>query len=384
MTLEDFFNRIETQYSNQLPFVVYRKPNEDTVKAILQQTSNLFFTQDFTDKGFVFSPFNAAEDSVLIPIENSEVISISQQFVISEFMQSAVEVKAGNHSDSSFAQIENESKNHHINLIKKGIKAIAENALEKVVLSRQETVGLSAETNPISIFKKLLNTYKSAFAYCWYHPKVGLWLGATPETLIKIEGKQLSIMALAGTQDYKGTLDVVWKAKEKDEQQIVTYFITESLKPLIEHIKIAETETVKAGNLLHLKTMISARLQAHAKLKDIVSVLHPTPAVCGFPKLDAKQFILKNENYNREFYTGFLGELNFDSTKAPRSGKRNIENRAYAINKKSTQLYVNLRCMQLKDSKALIYVGGGITESSIPESEWDETVSKSQTIKRVL
>ncbi|MFD1162077.1 chorismate-binding protein [Hwangdonia seohaensis] len=374
--MEDFFNRIETQYRNHLPFVVYRKPNEDAVKAMLQQTSDLFFTQEFTEKGFVFSPFDDAEDSVLIPIENSEVISISQQLVIP--------AEAGIHSDSSFAQTENESKNRHINLIKKGIKAITENAFEKVVLSRQETVSLSAETNPISMFKNLLKVYKSAFVYCWYHPKVGMWLGATPETLIKIEGKQLSIMALAGTQDFKGTLDVVWKAKEKDEQHIVTQFVTDSLKPWVEHLKIAETETVKAGNLLHLKTMISARLQAHAKLKDIISVLHPTPAVCGFPKFDAKQFILKNENYNREFYTGFLGELNFETTKAPRSGKRNIENRAYAINKKSTQLYVNLRCMQLKDSKALIYVGGGITDSSIPESEWDETVSKSQTMKRIL
>ncbi|WOD43192.1 chorismate-binding protein [Hwangdonia lutea] len=373
--MEDFFNRIETQYRNHLPFVVYRKPNEDVVKAILQQTNGLHFTRDFTEKGFVFSPFDDAEDSILIPVEDSEVISMSQQFVIP--------ADAGIHSNSHSVPMESESKKFHINLIKKGIKAITEKAFEKVVLSRHETVNLS-NSNPISILKTLLKTYKSAFVYCWYHPKVGLWLGATPETLIKIEGKQLSIMALAGTQDYKGTLDVVWEAKEKDEQHIVTQFVAESLRPWVENLKIGETETVKAGNLLHLKTMISARLLSDSKLKDIVSVLHPTPAVCGFPKLDAKQFILKHENYNREFYTGFLGELNFETTKTPRSGKRNIENRAYAIKQKSTQLYVNLRCMQIKNDKAIIYIGGGITESSIPESEWEETVSKSLVIKSVL
>lgn len=375
MTTDHFFNRIETHYNSDLPFVVYRKPNEAVIKGMLQKTNTLFFTKDFTEKGFVFSPFDDAEDSVLIPFETSEVISISQQFVIP--------AEAGIHSNSNSVPMESASKNHHINLIKKGVKAINNKALKKVVLSRKEEIDLS-ESNPISIFKTLLNTYKSAFVYCWYHPKVGLWLGATPETLIKIEGKQFSIMALAGTQDYKGTLDVVWKDKEKDEQKIVTDFVIERLKPLVERIKTSKTETVKAGNLLHLKTMISARLQSHSKLKDIISVLHPTPAVCGFPKQEAKQFILKNENYNREFYTGFLGELNFETKKAPRSGKRNIENRAYAITKKSTQLYVNLRCMQLKNTKAIIYVGGGITESSDAESEWGETVSKSLVIKSVL
>ena len=84
----------------------------------------------------------------------------------------------------------------------------------------------------------------------------------------------------------------------------------------------------------------------------------------------------------------FVGEcsekLNFETTVAPRSGSRNIENRAYAVTKKSTQLYVNLRCMQIKDHQAIVYVGGGITESSDAESEWQETVSKSLVIKNVL
>ena len=220
--------------------------------------------------------------------------------------------------------------------------------------------------------------------YCWYHPKVGLWLGATPETLIKIEGNRFSIMALAGTQDYKGTLDVVWQDKEKQEQQFVTDFIIENLRPSVESFKISDVETVKAGNLLHLKTMISARLNSKSNLKEIVSVLHPTPAVCGLPKFNAKQFILENEHYSRAFYTGFLGELNMETKLQSRSARRNIENRAYTINRKSTQLYVNLRCMQLKNAEAIIYIGGGITKHSVPEKEWQETVSKSLVIKNIL
>ncbi len=371
----DFFKRIETQYNHKLPFVVYRKPNEHQVNALLQETNDLHFTSDFSEKGFVFSPFDAAEETVLIPLEGAK--SIHANAIASETISNLLKKKRSHINENL------KEKEQHINLIKKGVEAISNKQFKKVVLSRQETVTIS-DPNPIAILKNLLNTYASAFVYCWYHPKVGLWLGATPETLIKIEGNQFSIMALAGTQDYKDTLDVVWQDKEKQEQQFVTDFIIDNLKPVVESFKVSDVETVKAGNLLHLKTMISARLKSESNLREIISVLHPTPAVCGLPKQDTKQFILDNEHYDRTFYTGFLGELNMETKLQSRSAKRNIENRAYTIKRKSTRLYVNLRCMQLKNAEAIIYVGGGITKHSNPESEWEETVSKSLVIKHVL
>ena len=92
--------------------------------------------------------------------------------------------------------------------------------------------------------------------------------------------------------------------------------------------------------------------------------MHPTPAVCGFPKDAARKFILENEDYDRAYYSGFLGELNWDD---------------------STDLFVNLRCLQVVDGqKVILYVGGGITAESDPKKEWLETVHKAQTMKMVL
>jgi len=371
MTSEDLFKQIAEHHVQQLPFVVYRKPNANEVKALLQQSDELFFTENLTEKGFVFSPFDASEKSILLPLETAKSISAAYTVLKDDIVQQGT-VASNDHE-----------RQYHIDLVKKGIEAIKDNKFKKVVLSRSEKVNLP-EVNPIAIFKRLLNAYPSAFAYCWFHPQIGLWLGATPETLIKIEGNLFSIMALAGTQDYTGTLNVNWKEKEKQEQQYVTDFIVNNLRPTVEHLKVSEVETVRAGNLVHLKTVVSARLKSATPLRQIIEVLHPTPAVCGLPKEAAKQFILKNENYNRTFYTGFLGELNMDKTAKPRSGNRNIENRAYAITKKSTQLYVNLRCMQIKGKTAILYVGGGITESSNPESEWQETQLKSLVVKNIL
>ena len=255
MTSNDFFERIEAHFHDELPFVVYRKPNQQNLRARLQNNADLNFTKDLTEKGFVFAPFDDAEKTILIPNDVSDVIETT--YVSS----SAVETSQLN-SNSVLI----DTKIFHINLVKQGLEAINTSDLKKVVLSRQETVNLS-ETSPISIFKRLLHSYKSAFVYCWYHPKVGLWLGATPETLIKIEGNRFSIMALAGTQDYKGSLDVVWQNKEKQEQQFVTDFIVDNLKPSVDSFKVSDVETVKAGNLVHLKTIISAQLKLETPLK---------------------------------------------------------------------------------------------------------------------
>ncbi|MCF8272652.1 MAG: chorismate-binding protein [Flavobacteriaceae bacterium] len=367
-----FFETIQNQFKNQLPFVAYRKPNSFELKVFFQKNDTVHYVENYDEVGFVFAPFDDSHKSVLIPLEFSDKIETSYN---------AKDVLKSNNIDYTFNK---EDKEQHIQLVEKGINSIKNNVFQKVVLSRMEAVTFS-EFNLINIFKNLLNKYPLAFVYCWYHPKIGLWLGATPETLMKIEGNQFSMMSLAGTQEYKETLNVLWEEKEQKEQQIVTDFITESLEPLVENLKVSEVETVKAGNLVHLKTIIKANLKLETfHLKHILPVLHPTPAVCGMPKSEAKMFILKNESYNREFYTGYLGELNFETKMNSKSSKRNIENRAYTITKKSTQLYVNLRCMQIKNNMALIYVGGGITEASNAEKEWEETVSKSKVIKNIL
>ncbi|GAA3580776.1 chorismate-binding protein [Snuella lapsa] len=379
MTLDDFFKRINEQYESKLPFVVYRKPNEIKIVSLLQKSDDVFAVQDFNEQGFVFAPFDKSrEKTILIPITHSETIFVdSEELVGGGICLNRTVLSSGSGSNET-------DKQEHIELVQSSINEIKNKQFKKVVLSRKEKVILQ-ENSPIALLKKLLDLYKEAFVYCWYHPKIGLWLGATPETLIKIDGKKFSVMSLAGTQGYKGDESVTWGVKEKNEQSYVTDYIISSLDGFSDSVKVSGTQTVKAGNLLHLRTQVSGTLSRGVNgLKDLLYRLHPTPAVCGLPKETSKQYILKSENYNREFYSGFLGELNMETQIAPRTGKRNIENRAYTVNRKHTQLYVNLRCMQIKANEALVYVGGGITESSIPEKEWEETVLKSLVIKSIL
>ncbi len=354
--IEQFFENIQKHLDSKLPLVVYKKPKENQLNAILQSTEEIHFTEDFSEQGFVFAPFDNKEKSIIL-LPDVFLTTILDGLNIYD---------TKNNITDAYSKIENEA---YVSLIEKAIHSIHQKTFEKVVLSRVETIIFTMQDN-LKAFKKMCLTYPSAFVYIWYHPKIGLWMGATPETLLVLEENMFSTMSLAGTQLYRKEGNTQWNEKEKREQQIVTNTIVSNLEQVegLIKIKTSEVETVKAGNLLHLKTVVKGFFNS-INLKEIIYALHPTPAVCGFPTASAKKFILEYENYHRSFYTGFLGELNMTP---------------YPNKTAFSHLFVNLRCMEIKNNEALLYVGGGITKESSPESEWEETVNKSQTMKKVL
>lgn len=372
MNSSDFFERIQAQLQEKLPFVAYRHPNQTEVLAQLQENSTLDFLKDFTQKGFIFAPFDSSKKTVFFDSASAEIISTKSS-----------EIEVEENTETKSFQSTLQEKTFHEKLVSKGIEKIKKTDLKKVVLSRAEQI--ITATNSLNYFKRLLKKYPTAFVYLWYHPSIGLWLGATPETLLKTEQNRFKTMALAGTQTFEGNLKVEWGEKEKEEQALVTESIQSDLKSVngIEKLIIGEAQTHQAGNVLHLKTAINGIFQQEF-LGEIIQKLHPTPAVCGLPKKESKEFIEAEENYDRSFYSGYLGELNKKTQKTRNPRMQNVENSAYNLVQKQTNLYVNLRCMQVLDQKVIIYVGGGITAGSNPTAEWEETVRKAETIQRVL
>lgn len=364
----DLLSKAEKHFESGKPFVLYRKPMEQTVKAIFQANDALHYVNDYAESGFVFAPFNDENKTILLQVDEAleadfDLTIATKTIALSENI------------------LKDEQKEFHIALVKKALKSIGQQQFKKVVISR--CLEVNFDDSAFDLYTNLLRIYSNAFCYLFYHPKVGLWLGATPELLLTTENKQLKTMSLAGTQKYTGNEHPVWGTKELEEQELVTKYIAAALADEVSELKISETTSVRAGDLWHLRTSVSGRLRNNT-LKNVVAALHPTPAVCGMPKNASKAFILKNENYNRAYYTGFLGELNFKTEVFRDSNKRNKENQAYKAIKNTTSLYVNLRCMKIENLKASIYVGGGITAASNPEKEWEETKAKSETMLKVF
>ena len=348
------FEKIKAQLKNQLPFVCYCKPNSDTIIALLQKSDTLFeLTMDAV--GFAFVSFDN-EKRYILPENQSDLYY--EKVSVSDYA----------YPKNRVFESDDSAKTAFEALVVKAVQEIEAGTFEKVVLSRKEMVALQ-DFDLTLVLNQLITSYPNAFNYSFYHPKVGFWLGASPEQFLKVTENNLQTIALAGTQLAGNSQDIVWGDKEIVEQQIVAEFIVTALEKHAISVLKSEPYTYKAGSILHIRTDIEAVLEDKSNLENIIELMHPTPAVCGFPKEVAKNFILKNEGYDREFYAGFLGEWNKDFN---------------SFKEGNFDLIVNLRCMQIKDDHAIVYVGCGINQGSQPEKEFMETVNKSQTMKKVL
>ncbi|WP_293896387.1 isochorismate synthase [Flavobacterium sp.] len=353
--MTDLFIKVKTQQGQNLPFVLFCKPDSDKVVGVFQKNDHLYFLESYEEKGFAFAPFDA-EEVPFIPLEYADVY-VETVRSKNYYFQSKATTQSGVIGKDFFEEI-----------VVKAVAAIKDKQFLKVVLSRKEEIALP-DFDIQATLRKMIYQYPGAFKYCFYHPKVGMWLGATPEQFLKTNGTALKTVALAGTQLAAQATNIIWQDKEKTEQQLVTDFIVNSLESLVKEVTISSPYTVKAGDLWHIKSDILARLKSKKSLKKIITALHPTSAVCGLPKQTAKEFILENEGYDREYYSGFLGELNIDFV---------------TFRTLQTDLYVNLRCMKVIKSKAQLFIGCGITKDSNPADEYIETVNKSMTMKNIL
>ena len=354
MPKPSIFERIKLQMDGQKPFVLYSNFNQNDIKALFQTNAKSYKTSKFNESGFVFAPFDLKNQSTyIIP----EPVSESLEF----------NLKSKSPSFLSFQNLKSNAEAHK-NLIKKAIQSIKITALEKVVLARTAEIEY-LNINLLDLFCSVVKAYPEAYTYFWFHPKTGTWMGASPESLLKIEGHKLESAALAGTQRFKDSIQVKWDVKNFEEQAMVTNYLKSTLNPHLEFVNTSKPKTIRAGKLLHLHTLLSGNLKATPKgFKELLNDVHPTPAVCGTPKEAAMAFINEHEPIDRSYYSGFLGEIKLHPN----------------LKLQYANLVVNLRCMQLDRNTAKLYAGGGITEKSIPESEWEETEAKIQILKSVF
>lgn len=194
----------------------------------------------------------------------------------------------------------------------------------------------------------------------------GAWLGATPETLLSRHNDVMQTMSLAGTQALRDDHDYRWRAKEIEEQAFVSRYTVDTLNRYgVRSYQTTGPENYETSVVAHLKTTFtfSAQPIAHC-LGEFVADLSPTPAVCGLPKAQAKQWITENEPHRRDYYAGFLGEWYLSDNKI--------------------DLFVNIRCLRVLGSHYQLFTGSGITAKSDIVAEWNETERKATTLLQVL
>lgn len=274
---------------------------------------------------------------------------------IERFTVSTSEVLNTAFNPTPLAPLSNEPKNttaeEYISGVEQAKLQFNSGKMSKVVLAQNQVIPVN-DLTPLNLFKQLL-PIDNSYCYCLHLKDSGTWIGASPELFFKINGNQLETMALAGTRNASHSVD--WGEKEQREQAIVGEYLTAELSALgLSDIRQFPAFTKTLGNIEHICSPVSGTLPEGLSWKDIANRLHPTPALAGYPKSVAMEFIRVNENFDRELFGGFMGIVDADSV----------------------ELFVNIRCAQLYTHHAQLFAGAGLNADSVPELEWQETQNK--------
>ena len=315
----------------------------------------LYFRFPFSDSIFTVNENSDKKPVSFLSFDETESIDFYgniEEFFFNENILS-------NQISTELLEFKEENQFEYEAKLGKVIEFIKENQLSKLVISRRKVFDFEEKKINLSqTFLNLCKSYPNAFVY--FFIKDGkCWIGAFSELLGKFDKKtsEFETMSLAGTLPVNET----WTAKEIEEQKPVTDFIKNILKNYSSEVEQSETYDHISGNIKHLRTDFKAKIMSE-DLENLISELHPTPAVCGIPKDLCKSAIEKFESHPRNFYAGYI----------------KVET------EETVQYFVNLRCAEFFENACLIYVGGGITAESSPEKEWRETELKSEAILKNL
>lgn len=347
MQIDDLNNHVLERVKAHKPFVLYRLSGDEKLFYLEADAVKVLAQFSLDTCGFLFHPFDAVKHKIEL-IEGE-----AHELSLSAFKGTSVQTEEISKENNLHVSTLEEYKNQ-FDLFQ---VEFAHKRMKKAILSRIKLVD-KERLNIHLIFTQLLEKYKEAYAYLYYSPSAGLWLGASPEKFVALHENILETTALAGTISEGEN----WSNKEMEEQMVVTHFLTQNLHDL-DSLEADAPETIKAGNLYHIRANIRGTFNSNTNLPALINRLHPTPAVGGFPKAKALEMIAATEKHDREYYSGFAGPISTS---------------------KNSHFFVNLRCGKIFNKGIALFVGGGITKSSVVEKEWDETEKKAGTLERIL
>lgn len=255
-----------------------------------------------------------------------------------------------------------QSEQHYLNAVIAGLSAVEDGTVEKLVLARDVAVEAPAAVPVGTVLSRLATAYPQTWAYCVADTDEGAHsvLGATPEMLVRLRGRELSSRVLAGTIAHdEHTAALLEDAKQHREHQLAVASLLHQLEPVTETLSApAEPRILELPNLYHLATDITGSLSADSAGEVLSPLLvaeaaHPTAAVCGTPTTTAAALIAHLEAMDRGPYSGPVGWLD---------------------TRGNADFGIALRGAVLDgQGGARLFAGCGVVQGSEPEAELAET-----------
>jgi menaquinone-specific isochorismate synthase len=255
--------------------------------------------------------------------------------------------------------------------VEQSLAAIARGRFSKVVLARTLDVTTADPIDPVDVCQQLWRQNPGTHVFL-FEPRPGRpFLGAAPETVATLRKGVFHATAVAGSiargdseeESAKLAARLLASAKDREEQRIAREDMVARLRPLAEQIRTDEEPHVLAlARIQHLESEIRARVQGRTVL-ELLEALHPTPAVCGYPRDEALEFLRGEEPFDRGWYAGPVGFFDEEG------------NGAFAP---------ALRSAVAHGRTWRLFAGAGIVAGSRPELEWAETGITFEPVLRAL
>ncbi|MWG36830.1 isochorismate synthase [Halomarina oriensis] len=251
-------------------------------------------------------------------------------------------------------------------MVETAVDRIESGDLRKVVLALALTVDLDAPVDVPSVLERLRRTYPECYRFLVQPTDAAGFFGAPPERLVRLRDRAVETEALAGSAargdtpeaDADLAAELVESEKIQHEQGLVVDAIRDQLEPL-GAVAVGDQHVHRLATIQHLRTPIEATLDDDRHVLDIVSALHPTPAVGGLPPDVAQRVIHETESFDRGWYAAPVGWFDAGG---------------------DGEFAVAIRSGVAGGREATLFAGNGIVADSDPAAEWDEVRLKYRPI----
>ncbi|MBD3299669.1 MAG: isochorismate synthase [candidate division Zixibacteria bacterium] len=256
-------------------------------------------------------------------------------------------------------------------MVDEALRMIATEELQKVVLSRSIHWHSDEEFSPWALVGRLRDVSEGSYCFGFELGAGETFLSATPERLVRLAGRDVDTDCIAGTvardsdpeRDEALSRDLLNSMKDRREHGYVIEGIVETLRGLCTHTDVGgEPWLMRLPTVQHLVTSARATLRDGVSYADVVSQLHPTPAVGGTPRAAALAAIRRLEPEGRGWYAGPVGW----------------------IGRGTAEFAVGIRSALVAGRDVRMFTGAGIVNGSLPDREWAETDAKAQSILKIV
>jgi isochorismate synthase len=267
------------------------------------------------------------------------------------------------------AEIGNGGPDAYVARVQRALADIRAGVLQKVVLARAVHVTARSAIDPVAWLVALRERFPACTLFAVGEGEA-VFLGASPEQLVRVEGNTVATVALAGTAP-RGASQAADRAlgealcdsrKNGDEHAFVVRHLQSTLAECCDAVEVApEPRLLRTRTVQHLCTELRARRRPEApvSLLELTARMHPTPAVGGAPREAALQWLVEHEGIDRGWFASPVGFLQSNG---------------------DGEFDVALRSALVRGRCATAWAGAGIVARSEPRAEFTETELKLRTV----